>query len=142
MQKLLKKFIFLNLKSLELSKTKFYCFYPLQSGISRERLLNTNPKISFNKNKIKNLLKYPLKLRKFNDSKKMFLSVKNFQTIYVRHKNFCCVSYTKIFDRYFDVNCNFNLIKNSVIFFIHFMFFLKNFERHFLSILFLMSNKN
>jgi hypothetical protein len=40
MQKSIKKFVLYNLENLKLSKTKFYCFYPLQSNASNERVVS------------------------------------------------------------------------------------------------------
>lgn len=143
MQNLLKKFVFLYSENLQLSKIKFYCFYPLQNAVSCERLSNVASKICLTKNKGLGLLKFPLKIKKFNDSKKFFLSAKNFQCVFARYKNFCCVFHTRVFDKCFDVNHNFNLFKNRVAPFIQVLFILKNFEmRFFLAVLVVLSNKS
>ena len=44
--KIIKKFIFFKFKKSRIIKNKILLFLPLQSGISRERFVGLNPKIS------------------------------------------------------------------------------------------------
>ena len=88
MKRLIKKFVLYNLESLKLSKTRFYCFYPLQSSVSNEKGVKRVSRIFYTRNRTLNSLKFPLKFKDFDDSRKLFLSLKRFKVIFVRYNNF------------------------------------------------------
>ena len=135
MKKLIKKFILYNLESLKLSKTRFYCFYPLQSSVSNEKSVRRVSRIFYTRNRTLNFLKFPLKFKNFDDSRKLFLSLKKFKVVFVRYSNFFSLSNTRVFDKYFSTIYNFNLFSKSIILILYVHLCLKNFERGFISVL-------
>ena len=135
MKKLIKKFILYNLESLKLSKTRFYCFYPLQSSVSNEKGVRRVSRIFYTRNRVLNFLKFPLKFKNFDDSRKLFLSLKKFRVVFIRYSNFFSLSNTRVFDKYFSTIYNFNLFSKSIILILYVHLCLKNFERGFISVL-------
>ena len=142
MQKLLKKVILLNSENLKLSRVKFYCFYPLQNDVLSEQG-NTISKLGLKPlRRILKSLKFPLRLKIFNSQDKLFLSVKNFQTVFVRYKNFCFLSNTRILARHFNVDHNFGLFMNNLVLIVFFLTFLNKFTTRLWVILMLSSSKS
>ena len=135
MKRLIKKFVLYNLESLKLSKTRFYCFYPLQSSVSNEKGVKRVSRIFYTRNRTLNSLKFPLKFKDFDDSRKLFLSLKRFKVIFVRYNNFFSLSNTGVFDKYFSILYNFNLFSRSIILILYVHLCLRNFERGFISVL-------
>ena len=141
MLKLLKKVVLLNSENLKLSRIKFYCFYPLQNNVPSEQG-NTIFKLGLKSLRILKPLKFPLRLKIFNSQDKLFLSVKNFQTVFVRYKNFCFLSNTRILARHFNVDHNFGLFMNNFVLIVFFLTFLNKFTTRLWVILMLSSSRS